>query len=74
MADPTQPRRVGVVLFDRFEPLDTFGLEEVQAAYDEGLRRVMSDLHDDEEAATLKVADPVHDDVLEELWGAAWPT
>jgi hypothetical protein len=86
-------------------------LEEVQAAYDEALRRVMSDLtgttdlrpevvvdftdpgdlqywyrpgdgsshgsslmlDEDEEAATVRVADLIQDDALEELWGAAWP-
>ena len=30
-------------------------------------------LEDDEEAATVTLADLIQDDALEELWGAAWP-
>lgn len=86
-------------------------LDQVQATYDEALRRVMSDLtcttglnpdvvvnftdpddlhywyragdgsshgrslywEDNEETATVTVADLVQDDALEQLWGPTWP-
>jgi hypothetical protein len=40
---------------------------------DHGEHRTSLPLSDDEEVATLAVADHLQDDVVEMLWGQAWP-